>query len=188
MAHRGHRETSSQQGSSGCHHALRCSLEAPVASGGAAGGLGRPQLHTTLSLRAALHSLKETDFNSKKAVKETLCKSERIKSLINARATEVVNVAPSKLIFTSLVSVGVQEDELTSRVAQDRLLLTPTIHGPDLKTGEAPSPFLFSSSHVLRQKPFPPEEEPVTRRSPSSCPLRSSFDLHRRQRCWETTS
>ncbi|CAG5898641.1 unnamed protein product [Menidia menidia] len=65
-----------------------CALEAPVASGGAAGGLGRPELHTTLSLRAALHSLKETDFNSKKAVKETLCKSERIKSLINARATE----------------------------------------------------------------------------------------------------
>lgn len=181
-----------QRRSRGCHHAeeaLRQSLLPPAASSNPdPGTLERAELNTTLALKAELQSLQEAEFNSQKAVQETLQRSERTKHLINARATEVVNVSRSQLLFTSLVSVNVQEDQLISQVLQDRLLLAPPPRCSDGVAAEGPSHHFFLTSDLLRQKPLPPEEEPVDcKPRPSPRPAYATFDLYQRQRCWEAT-
>lgn len=144
--------------------------------------------NTTLALKAELQSLQGVEFNSQKAVQETLRKSERTKNLINTRATEGVNVSRSQLLFTSLVSVDVQHDQLISQALQDRLLLAPPPRSHDNKAADGPSPLLFMTSDLLRQKPLSPEEEPINRKPrPSQCPAPSTFDLYSRRRCWEAT-
>ncbi|KAF7201067.1 protein phosphatase 1 regulatory subunit 35 [Nothobranchius furzeri] len=148
--------------------------------------LERAGLNTTLALKANLQSLQDAEFNSQKVLQETLQKSARTKSLINTRATEVVNVSRSQLLFTSLVSVDVQEDQLISQVLQDRLLLAPPPCCKDTKTTEGPS-LLFMTSDLIHQKPLPLNEEPVCKRLPVPCPAYSTFDLYSRQKCWEAT-
>ncbi|KAM6922588.1 protein phosphatase 1 regulatory subunit 35 [Lycodopsis pacificus] len=144
------------------------------------GFLDRVGLNTTLALKAELQSLQGAEFNSQKAIQETLRRSERTKTLINTRATEEVNVSRSQLLFTSLVCVEVQEDQLISQVQQHRLL--PPCLGN--KAADGPSLLLFMTSDHLRQKPFPLEEEPVNYKPcPLPCPTCSTFDLHRRGRC-----
>ncbi|XP_068573585.1 protein phosphatase 1 regulatory subunit 35 [Cebidichthys violaceus] len=144
------------------------------------GFLERVGLNTTLALKAELQSLQGAEFNSQKAVQETLRRSERTKTLINTRATEEVNVSRSQLLFTSLVCVEVKEDQLISQVLQHRLL--PPCHGN--KTADGPSLLLFRTSDHLRQKPVLLEEEPVNYKPcPLPCPTCSTFDLHRRGRC-----
>ncbi|XP_072225419.1 protein phosphatase 1 regulatory subunit 35 [Leuresthes tenuis] len=175
------------KGSRVCHHAFGHSLEHRVAFSQDQGCLERATLNTTLSLKTELQSLQGAEFNSKKAIEEILQKSERTKSLIGARATEVVNVSPSQLLFTSLVSISVPEDQLISQALQDKLLLTPTSCGPDIKMREAPSLLFLRISDLLREKPLPQEEEPVTSKlSPTACPAFSTFDLYRRRRCWDS--
>ncbi|XP_017294819.1 protein phosphatase 1 regulatory subunit 35 [Kryptolebias marmoratus] len=155
------------------------------------GCLERAELNTTLALKAELHSLQGAEFNSQKALQETLQKSERTKNLINARATEVVNVSRSQLLFNSLVSVSVQEDLLISQVLQDRLLLAPPPPPPrcqDTKAAEGPSLLFFMTSDLFRQKPLSQEEEPGTLKPLLMLrPAFSTFDLYRQQRCWEAT-
>lgn len=73
----------------------------------------------------------------------------------------VVNVSRSQLLYTSLVSVDVQEDQLISQVLQERLMLAPPTRCPGHKTEDAPSHLLFTPSFLIRQKPLPPEEAPV---------------------------
>uniref|UniRef100_A0A1A8S988 Protein phosphatase 1, regulatory subunit 35 n=1 Tax=Nothobranchius rachovii TaxID=451742 RepID=A0A1A8S988_9TELE len=148
--------------------------------------LERAGLNTTLALKANLQSLQDAEFNSQKVLQETLQRSARTKSLINTRATEVVNVSRSQLLFTSLVSVDVQEDQLISQVLQDRLLLAPPPCRKDTKTTEGPS-LLFMTSDLIHQKPLPLNEEPVCKRLPVPCPAHSTFDLYSRQKCWEAT-
>ncbi|KAK9541076.1 hypothetical protein VZT92_001150 [Zoarces viviparus] len=144
------------------------------------GFLERVGLNTTLALKAELQSLQGAEFNSQKAIQETLRRSERTKTLINTRATEEVNVSRSQLLFTSLVCVEVQEDQLISQVLQHRLL--PPCLGN--KAADGPSLLLFMTSDHLRQKPVPLEEEPVNYKPcPLLFPTCSTFDLHRRGRC-----
>ncbi|KAM4531945.1 protein phosphatase 1 regulatory subunit 35 [Odontesthes bonariensis] len=163
-------------------------MEPPVVFSPDQGCLERAKLNTTLSLKTELQSLQGAEFNSKKAIEETLQKSERTKSLIGARATKVMNVSPSQLLFTSLVSVSVPEDQLISQVLQGKRLPTPTTCGPDIRMSEAPSLLFLGLSDLLREKPLPQEEEPVSSKlSPTACPAFSTFDLHRRRRCWEAT-
>ncbi|XP_023184788.1 protein phosphatase 1 regulatory subunit 35-like isoform X5 [Xiphophorus maculatus] len=128
---------------------------------------------------------KEMEFNSKKALQQTLLKSRRTKTLIDARAIEVVNVSPSQHLFNSLVSVSVQEDELLSQVLQAKLILAP-LPSHYYKSAESPSLNFFITSELFRKKPLQQEEEPAKcKPSPVACPAYSTFDLYRRQRCWE---
>lgn len=180
-----------QRKSRGCHHvggATRQAVEPPVvASNLDVGCLERVELNTTLALKAELQSLQGSEFNPQKAVQETLQRSERTKNLINSRATEVVNVSRSQLLFTSLVSVEVQKDQLISRMLQDR---RPPATRPRCQDKAADSPSLlpFMSSDLLRQKPLPPEEEIVNHKpKPLPRPSLSNFDLYRRQIRWEST-
>ncbi|XP_078017061.1 protein phosphatase 1 regulatory subunit 35-like [Epinephelus lanceolatus] len=145
--------------------------------------LERAELNTTLALKAELQSLQGAEFNSQKAVHETLLKSERTKNLINTRATEEVNVSRSQLLFSSLVCVDVQEDQLISQMLQQRLLLPPPLPGHGAKAADGPSLQFFMTSDHLRQKPVPPEEELVNHKPcPSPRPAYSTFDLYRRGR------
>uniref|UniRef100_A0A3B5LKE1 Protein phosphatase 1 regulatory subunit 35 C-terminal domain-containing protein n=1 Tax=Xiphophorus couchianus TaxID=32473 RepID=A0A3B5LKE1_9TELE len=129
--------------------------------------------------------LQEMEFNSKKALQQTLLKSRRTKTLIDARAIEVVNVSPSQHLFNSLVSVSVQEDELLSQVLQAKLILAP-LPSHYYKSAESPSLNFFITSELFRKKPLQQEEEPAKcKPSPMACPAYSTFDLYRRQRCWE---
>ncbi|GAA6228626.1 protein phosphatase 1 regulatory subunit 35-like [Lates japonicus] len=177
-----------QRRSRGCHHAPRQWVETPGAvSNQDPGCLERAELNTTLALKVELQSLQGAGFNSQKAVQEILRTSERTKNLINTRATEVVNVSRSQLLFTSLVSVDVQKDQLISQMLQDRMVLPMRPRCNDNRTAEGPSLLLFMSSDLLRQKPLPPQEEPVNYRlCPSPRPAHLTFDLYRQQRRWET--
>lgn len=160
----------------------------PTTSNQLPGCLERAELNTTLALKAELQSVQDAEFNPHKAVQETLQRSERTKNMINTRATEVVNVSRSQQLFNSLVSVQVQEDQLISQVLQDRLMLAPPPRCHGNRSSEGPSLLNFITPDLLRQKPLPLEEEPVTcRPRPLPRPTHSTFDLYRRQRCWETT-
>ncbi|XP_026214360.1 protein phosphatase 1 regulatory subunit 35 [Anabas testudineus] len=147
--------------------------------------LKNAELHTTLALKAELQSLQGVEFNTQKAIQETLQRSERTKNLINTKATEVVNVSRSQQLFTSLVSVSVQQDELISQALQERLLLAPSPHCRD-KTAEGPTLLHFMTSDLFRQVPFPPMEDPVGYKlHPSTWPHHSTFDLYNRHSRWE---
>ncbi|KAL6101424.1 ppp1r35 [Pungitius sinensis] len=144
------------------------------------GFLNKMELNSTLALKAELQSLQRAEFNSQKAIEETLRRSERTKNLINTKATEEVNVSRSQLLFTSLVGVDVQEDQLISQVLQHRLPLPCNGN----KAADGPSLLFFMNSDHLREKPVPLNEEPVNcKPRPSPCPANSAFDLHRRGRC-----
>ncbi|XP_060937393.1 protein phosphatase 1 regulatory subunit 35 isoform X2 [Limanda limanda] len=170
----------------GCYHALRQSVE-PTAetSNQELDCLEMVELNTTLALKAEFHRLQAVEFNFQNAIQETVYRSERTKNLINARATKVVNVSRSQPLFTSLVSVNVQKDQLISLLLQDRLATRPLCH--DNTAADGPSRFLFLSSNLLRQKPFPTEEDNVKLKpNLSSRSIHSgSFDLCKRQRQWE---
>uniref|UniRef100_A0A3P9HQA6 Protein phosphatase 1 regulatory subunit 35 C-terminal domain-containing protein n=1 Tax=Oryzias latipes TaxID=8090 RepID=A0A3P9HQA6_ORYLA len=169
--------------SKGRRHARRASPE-PSASNQDPSCLERAELNTTLALKEELQSLQEAEFDSEKALQETLQKSERTKNLINARATEVVNISRSQLLFHSLVSVDVQQEQLLSRVLKERLHLPPTASCPP--TAEGPTLLFFNTSSLVHQKPLPQEEGLLDSKAlPSPRPPRFTFDLYRRQRCWE---
>lgn len=171
-----------QRRSRGCRHAPRQWVEPPAAvSNQDPGHLEKAELNTTLALKAELQSLQGAEFNSQNAIQEILRKSERTKNLISTRATEEVNVSRSQHLFSSLVCVDVQEDQLTSQALQQRVLLPPC-HGN--KAADGPSLLLFMTSDHLRQKPLPADEEPVNYKTcPSPCPAYSTFDLYKRGRC-----
>ncbi|XP_034716762.1 protein phosphatase 1 regulatory subunit 35, partial [Etheostoma cragini] len=177
-----------QRRSRACLHAPRqwAGRPAAVANPGP-GCMERAELNTTLALKAELQSLQGAEFNSQKAVQETLRMSERTKNLINTRATEEVNVSRSQLLFTSLVSVDVQEDQLISQLLQPRL----PPHSPPRRgnqEADGPSLLLFMTSDLLRQKPLPLEEEHVNYKPrPSPRPAHSTFDLYKRRRGLEVT-
>lgn len=100
----------------------------------------------------------------------------------------VVNVSRSQQLFSSLISVDVEEDELISQVLQDRLLLAPTPRCQDAKATEGPSFLFFRTPDLFRQKPLPPDDGPVDwKLQPTPRPAHSTFDLYRRQKCWEAT-
>ncbi|XP_076010723.1 protein phosphatase 1 regulatory subunit 35 [Genypterus blacodes] len=171
-------------------------VEPPIAAANAEPQfLDGAELNSTLALKAELESVQGAHFDSHKAVQETLQKSERTKILINSRATEGVNVSRSQLLFSSLVSVDVQEDQLISQALQDRLVLAPPTrnHGHKVMTGHAadcPSLLVFWTSDLQRQKPLPPEEEQVNNEAcpaPVPCTAHLTFDLYKRQRQWEAT-
>ncbi|KAM3857437.1 protein phosphatase 1 regulatory subunit 35 [Diretmus argenteus] len=152
------------------------------------GCLERAESNTSLALKAELESLQGAEFNSQKAIQETLQKSERTKNLINTKATDGVNVSRSQLLYSSLVSVNVEEDQLISQALQDRLLLAPPTRHHDTKSADAPSLLLFMTSDLQRQKPLPPEKEPSSNKAcPVPCPAHSTFDLYRRQIRWQAT-
>ncbi|XP_054623322.1 protein phosphatase 1 regulatory subunit 35 [Dunckerocampus dactyliophorus] len=152
------------------------------------GGLEDVELNSTLAVKAELVALQGAEFNSQKAVKETFEKLEHTKKQINSRATRGINVARSRTLFSSLVSVDVPESELMSRVFKDRLLLGPPPRSREGTSTGSPSHLVFLPSDLFRQKPLPPEEEPF---GSESCPApraaSSTFDLYRRQRRWEAS-
>lgn len=97
----------------------------------------------------------------------------------------VVNVSRSQQLFTSLVSVSVQQDELISQALQERLLLAPSPHCRD-KTAEGPTLLHFMTSDLFRQVPLPPMEDPVGYKlHPSTWPHHATFDLYNRHSRWE---
>ncbi|XP_038595603.1 protein phosphatase 1 regulatory subunit 35 isoform X2 [Micropterus salmoides] len=178
-----------QRRSRGRHHGPRPRVEAPAAASNQDPGcLQRAELNTTLALKAELELLQGAEFNSQKAIQETLQKSERTKNLINTRATEVVNVARSQHLFTSLVSIDMQEDQLISQLLQDRMLLAPTPRCHGNKAADGPNLLHFMTPDLVRQKPLPPEEETANYKPcPCTHPAYSTFDLYRRRRRWEAT-
>lgn len=96
----------------------------------------------------------------------------------------VVNVSPSQFLYTSLVSIDVQEDQFISKVLQERLQLVPALHSPDNKTADGPSHIHFMPSLLIRQNPLPPEEGTCKiKPHPSAHNIQSTFDLFRRQKC-----
>ncbi|XP_074552797.1 protein phosphatase 1 regulatory subunit 35 isoform X2 [Halichoeres trimaculatus] len=174
-----------QKRSKGRHHVPQQCVEPPAAAANQDPGcLETAELNTTLALKAELQSL-QTGFNTQRAVQETLQRSERTKHLINTRATEEVNVSRSQLLFTSLVSVDVQEDQLISQALQDRLQLAPQ-PCPGNKVEDQPSLSLFMTSDLLRQKPLPLEEEQVNCKPRlQTRPKCSTFDLYKRRTRFE---
>ncbi|CAL8238289.1 unnamed protein product [Lota lota] len=143
------------------------------------------ELNTSLAFRAELLALQGAEFNSKKAVQETLQKSTRTKNTINNKVTQGVNVSRSQLLYTSLVSLAVEEDQLICEAALDRLLLAlPCSHHDD----EGPSLSQFFTSDLLREKPLLLGAEP-TCALPQLSPghAHSAFDLYRRHTRWLPT-
>lgn len=174
----------------GCYQGGRCSVDPSTAAFVRDSGcLENAELNSTLALKGELMSLQETEFNLQKAIQQTLQKSGRTKTLINARTTEVVNFSRSQHCFNSLVSVSVQEDELLSQVVQARLMLAPRLFCcHDNKTAEVPSLNNFTMSELFRKKPLPQDEElSKSNPFPVASPAGSTFDLYMRQRCWEAT-
>lgn len=146
--------------------------------------LERPQLNTTLTVRTQLQSVQGSEFNTDRAVKQVLQRSDRTKNQINARATEEVNIARSRLLFSSLVSVDVREDQLLRQVMQDRLL-PPR---PCSRAQDGPSLFPLMTSDLLRQRPLPLlREETGAEFHPLTRPACFTFDLYRRRLRCETT-
>lgn len=97
-----------------------------------------------------------------------------------------VNVSRSQLLFSSLVCIDVQEDQLISQVLQHRLPLPPPLPSNINKAADGPSPLLFMTSEHIRQKPVTLEDEPDDYKPRQSArPAYSTFDLYRRGRCWE---
>lgn len=96
--------------------------------------------------------------------------------------TLVVNVSPSQFLYTSLVSIDVQEDQFITKVLQERLLLAPALHFPGNKTADGPSHIHFMPSLLIRQNPLPTEEGTCKiKPHPSAHNIQSTFDLFRRQ-------
>ncbi|CAJ1076602.1 protein phosphatase 1 regulatory subunit 35 [Xyrichtys novacula] len=178
--------TRGQRRSKGRHRAPpKCAEPPAAASNQDPGCLERAELNTTLALKAELESLQEAGFNTQKAVQETLQRSQRTKHLINTRATEEVNVSRSQVLFTSLVSVDVQEDQLISQVLQDRLQLAPAPCRME-KPEDGPLLPFFMTPDLLRQKPLPSEEEPINSKPRlQTHPKCSTFDLYRRRTRYE---
>ncbi|XP_077394034.1 protein phosphatase 1 regulatory subunit 35 [Festucalex cinctus] len=146
------------------------------------------ELNSTLALKAELLALQGAEFNTQKAVQETLQKVEQTKRLINSRVTQGVNVSRSQTLFTSLVSVDVPESELISQAVEDRLVLAPPPQRLDNKVAESPSAVIFFTPDLFRQKPLPMEEELVNRNpTPSPRPASSTFDLYQRRNRWEAS-
>ncbi|XP_037132633.1 protein phosphatase 1 regulatory subunit 35 [Syngnathus acus] len=144
------------------------------------------ELNTTLALKAKLLELQGAEFNTRKAVQETLQEVEQTKKQINTRATQGTNFSRSQTLFTSLVSVDVPESQLISQAVKDRLVLAPTPRSLDTKVTESPSPLIFLTPDLFRQRPVPVEEEPViTNQIPAPFPASSTFDLFRRRSRWE---
>ncbi|XP_070779778.1 protein phosphatase 1 regulatory subunit 35 [Enoplosus armatus] len=178
----------SQRRSRRRYHAPRQWVERPAAASNQDPGcLERPELNTTLALKAELQSLQGAEFNSQKAIQEALQRSERTKNLISTRATEVVNVSRSQLLFTSLVSIDMHEDQMISQLLQDRLLLALPPRCQGNKAADSPSLHLFMTSDLVRQKPLPPEEPVNYKPRPFTHPIYTTFDLYRRLRRWEAT-
>ncbi|XP_077414422.1 protein phosphatase 1 regulatory subunit 35 isoform X2 [Vanacampus margaritifer] len=146
------------------------------------------ELNSTLALKAELLALQGAEFNTQKAVQEKLQKVEQTKRQINSRATQGINVSRSQSLFTSLVSVDVPESQLISQAVKDRLVLAPPPRNLDSKTAESPSPSIFLTPDLFRQKPLPVEEELVNRNpKPAPRPAPSTFDLYRRRNRWEAS-
>ncbi|XP_077580618.1 protein phosphatase 1 regulatory subunit 35 isoform X2 [Stigmatopora nigra] len=145
------------------------------------------ELNSTLALKAQLLALQGAEFNTHKAVQETLQKVEK-KKQINNRATQGINVSWSQTLFNSLVSVDVPESDLLSQAVKDKLHVAPPTRSQDNKAAASPSLVIFLTPDLFRQKPLPVEEErvnstPVPRPRPGS----STFDLYRRRCRWEAT-
>lgn len=141
-----------------------------------------------LHLEAKLQSLQGEEFNPQRAVEQALQKEQRTKNLINTRVSEGVNIPRGQLLFTSLVSTDVEEEELISQVMQDKLLLALPPRCHDSRDAVAPLLPPFTTPHLLRQKPLPTEEEPPRcRPCPAPRPDHTVFDLYRRHACWEAT-
>nr|XP_029136207.1 protein phosphatase 1 regulatory subunit 35-like [Labrus bergylta] len=176
-----------QRRSRGRHHEFseKQVEPSPALSNPNPGCLERAELNTTLALKAELQSLQGAEFNTRRVVQETIQRSERTKNLINTRATEEVNVSRSQVLFSSLVSVDVLEDQLISQVYQERLPLALT---HDNKAQDVPSLFPLMRSLLLRQKPLPMEEGPISDTlRPQRHPTCSTFDLYRRRSRCEAT-
>ncbi|XP_061696143.1 protein phosphatase 1 regulatory subunit 35 isoform X1 [Syngnathoides biaculeatus] len=144
------------------------------------------ELNTTLAVKAELLALQGAEFNTHKAIQETLQKVEQMKKQINYKAMQGTNVSRSQTVFTSLVSVDVPESQLISHAIKDRLVLAPPPRSPDNKAAESPSPLIFLTPDLFRQKPLPLDEEPVSSHPiPAPYPASSTFDLYRRRNRWE---
>ncbi|KAM6965885.1 protein phosphatase 1 regulatory subunit 35 [Tautogolabrus adspersus] len=178
-----------QRRSRGRHHESSEKWVEPssAASNPNPGCLDRAELNTTLALKAELQSLQGAEFNTRRVIQETIQRSERTKNLINTRATEEVNVSRSQVLFSSLVSVDVREDQLISLGYQERLPVDPTPCRGN-KAQDGPSLYPLMTSHLLRQKALPLEEEPISDTlRPQTHPTCSTFDLYRRRTRCEAT-
>ncbi|KAF7643695.1 hypothetical protein LDENG_00235100 [Lucifuga dentata] len=147
-------------------------------------------LNSLLALKAELEAVQGSKFNSHKAVQEVMQRSERTKTLINSRATDGVNVSRSQILFSSLVSVDMQEGQLIGQALQDRLVVASPTRNHDNKGADCPSLLVFLTFDLQRQKPLQPDEEELINTKscpgPVPCPAHLTFDLYRRQRHWET--
>ncbi|XP_059927448.1 protein phosphatase 1 regulatory subunit 35-like isoform X2 [Gadus macrocephalus] len=149
---------------------------------GCVNSLEGAEINTSLAFRAELLALQAAEFNSQKAVQETLQKSTRTKNTINSKVTQGVNVSRSQPLYTSLVSLAVEEDQLVNEAARDRIRLAlPCSHHDD----EGPTLSQFFTSDLLREKPLLLGAEPpcaLPQLSPDSA--HSDFDLYRRHTRW----
>ncbi|XP_068193268.1 protein phosphatase 1 regulatory subunit 35 isoform X2 [Antennarius striatus] len=174
-----------QRNSRGRHNALRQWAEPPDVDPCC---LERMELNSTLALKAQLQSLQGAEFDSHKAVQETLQSSEKTKNLINAKASEVVNLSHSQLLYTSLVSVDVEKDQLISQALHDKLVLAPPPRCHGSKTTDGPSLLPFMTSDLFREKPLPPEEDTaIIKPHVETHHAHSTFDLFTRQRRYQAT-
>ncbi|KAM6949197.1 protein phosphatase 1 regulatory subunit 35 [Aplochiton taeniatus] len=145
------------------------------------------ELNSTLAMRAELQQLQGVEFNSQKALQETLEKSTRAKNQINTRVTEGVNIPPSQQLYRALVSISVEEELLISQTIRDRLLLVPLTRSHGTKPErEGPDLLQFYRADQLREKPLLLGVElSTTPPLPSVRPAYSTFDLYRRHTRWQ---
>lgn len=139
------------------------------------------ELNTTLALKAGLQSLQEAQWDSVKAVKQTLDKNQRTQALINSRATAGVSFPRSAQLYSSLVSVQVPESHVIREAALQRIPLAPAPKAPP-PPSSGPS-LLPLTSDLYHQKPLPlsePGPAPCLKPRPHSAP----FSLYQRQLRW----
>lgn len=140
-------------------------------------------LNSTLALRAELQSLQGQQWDSVKAVKENLEKSQRKQTLLNNRATSGVSFPRRAQLYSALVSVHVPEGHVIREAALQRLPLAPA---PKALLPSTCGPSLLPlTSDLFHHRPLPFHEP-----GPASClkphPHSIPSSLFRRLQQWGT--
>ncbi|CAL1589952.1 unnamed protein product [Knipowitschia caucasica] len=130
------------------------------------------ELNTTLALRAELQSLQGQQWDAAKALKETLEKNQRTRTMINNRATRGVSFSSHDRLYSSLVSVHVSESHVPRAAI-------PLVSAP--KAPPTAGPDLLTSDPYHRPLPLQTCPTPCVKPRPHSAP----FTLSQRRQRWD---
>ena len=146
--------------------------------------LGQPSVNSTAIIASTLTLAQQQKFNAASAVKEELKKSEATRMKISEKVAQTVNVKKNKKIYSELVPVDVNQDEILSAHTVARIPRKPK------KACDIPEPDImdFFSEHFEEETAdfdfgVLNDEEPLPK--PSPAPMDHAFDLYHHMECWE---